>query len=176
MEQLRNEDRTNANDGRLLGSAYSVRAMMRRDIGGYEEHAADDIGKSVEVIEATRRLEPDNLDVLGELAQAYHRSYRLDTSLRAVELYRKVVTKNGKDARHPGSLANGLRNLGFQYINHGQPSHAEPFLREAVEMSRDLDRQFPEEDNITPKYTQQQRGRLGESLVLQGHHRAAPDR
>jgi tetratricopeptide (TPR) repeat protein len=181
-EQLLAEDPSNVNFERMLGDAYSFRALLKRDIIDREGQAAD-IRRAAEIFKEILKRAPDDEATLSELAAAYRRSDRLDDLLEALRISRQLVKsgtqqtagrampllKRNAVLRYESVLlTNALGNAASKYIyDLGQPGKAEPLCLESVELERELMRQSPESNNAIFEFVLHS-GNLGEAHFLQG--------
>ncbi len=98
-EQLRAEEPSNLNFGRMLGDAYSWRAVLKRDTVDREGQSAD-VRRAVEIFQEILRNAPDDEATLSELTGAYRRSDRLDDLLVLVsQITRRFA--NGPAGKFP---------------------------------------------------------------------------
>jgi len=181
-EQLRAEDPSNVNFGRMLGDSYSYRAIMKRDSGDREGQATD-ILRAVEIFQEIVRSAPDDEETLSELAAAYRRSDRLEDLLEAVRITRQLaksgnlikpgiaaplLQKSAVMGRESILLTNALGNAAGKYaFGLGQPGKAAPLYQESVELGRERMRQSPESNTTIHEFVTSA-GNLGETRFLQG--------
>ncbi len=186
-EQLKADDPSNVNFGRMLGNSYSWRALLKRDTGDREGQAAD-MRQGVIVFQDLLRSAPNDEAILSDLAVAYRRSERLDDLLESVRIVRQLVRAgNSNDhkmwlplvqIKRVGKsgyilLRDSLINAGgVLSTEYGQPGKGAPLQQEGVELVRQQMRQSPESNDAISAFVLHA-GNLGQTYFLQGNTRPA---